>query len=241
MCGSIARICRRRRNSEECNLTRVPGYCVGFGFAFYALGMLAKDFLPYPVGSHPLIQLPCAFCSAVFIPFGSLLALQALILQKGGRRPLISWHLLGILFGFLILSQYFVADIFENHLLNLSRVHSILPRLIENAQRLPNEQKRASVAKAAYLLYGVSIAYRLDNQEVVLYIPDAEAKTEYRKLLESKRLAIPRILFLEKITSEFPYLFALYAGTYTATFVAGWIWLSVPISKERQSSSNKIA
>jgi hypothetical protein len=73
---------------------KLPDWHVGLGFAFFALGGLAKDNLPKAIGLLPIIQLPCAFLSSVLIPLGSLLALHALILQTSRRRTMLCYHLL---------------------------------------------------------------------------------------------------------------------------------------------------
>jgi hypothetical protein len=130
-------------------MTKLPGYHVCLGLAFFGLGVMAKDNLPQAIGSLPAIQFPCAFFSAVMIPFGSLLALRALILQTGPRRALLGYHLFALIFVLVMLSWYFATSILMKHVFDLAQPPSILPKLIENARGFPDEQKRISQAKWA--------------------------------------------------------------------------------------------
>jgi hypothetical protein len=216
-------------------MTKLPGYHVCLGLAFFGLGAMAKDNLPQTIGSLPAIQLPCAFFSAVLIPFGSLLALRGLILQTGSWRSLLSYHLIALIFVPVMLSWYFATSILMTHVLDLARPPSILPKLIENARSLPNEQKRISQAKWAYRIYGTTIAYRLNNQQVIFYEPDADDVKARLASEQSNRQVIVQTAFINKITGQFPYLFGLYAVTFTATVIVGWIWLSIRLPRDLPS------
>lgn len=214
-------------------MSKLPGYHVCLGLAFFGLGGIAKENLPQMIGSLSAIQLPCAFFSAVLIPFGSLLALRALILTNTCRKNLLSYHLLGWVFALVMLSFYFYAFLMMNRMLELtSQLPNMLPKLTENARSFPNEQKRIAQAQWAYRLYGVIIAYSLDNLDVAYYVPTEEDKsfwrTQERTNAKSKRM----IAFIRKVTDQYPYLFGLYAATYLATFAVGWIWLLVKVPKD---------
>jgi hypothetical protein len=211
---------------------RLPELVITIGIIFFVVAIQAKH-LPKDLGSLPIIQLPCAFFSAVLIPFGSLLALRALFFQGTHRRRLLSYHLLGVLFGFGILSGYFYMFFIMNRVLDLPKeMPNILPKLVENARSFPSEHKRMLQAHWAYRLYGVIIAYRLDNEQVVYYQPTAEDLATRTAEDQSKRQVNMTEAFLKKILAQFPHLFALYAATYTATFTAGWIWLVLKMPKD---------
>jgi hypothetical protein len=214
-------------------MSKLPGYHVGLGAAFFAFAGIAKANLPQAIGSLPIIQLPCAFFSAVMIPFGSLLALRALLLQSTSRRSLLSCHLLGLVFVLVMLVFYFYAFVTMNRILDLvSHPPSLLPKLTENARSFPDEQKRIVQAQWAYRLYGVIVAYRLDNLGVNYYVPSEEDKTYWRKQELTDANSKTKIAFIMKVTNQYPYLFGLYAATYLATFTVGWIWLLVKVPKE---------
>ena len=220
------------------SMTKLPGYIVCLGLAFFGLGTMAKDNLPQAIGSLPIIQFPCAFFSAVMIPFGSLLALRALVLQSGSRRNLLSCHLLGLVFVLVMLSVYFFEVIVMNHVFELTQFPSVLPKLVENARSFPDEQKRMLQARWAFRMYGVTIAYRLDNQQVVYYEPDADDLTARLASERSNRQALAQITFIKKVTAQFPYLFGLYAATFTTTFVVGWIWLVLKFPRDLPAPSS---
>jgi hypothetical protein len=192
---------------------------------------MAKDNLPQAIGSLPVIQLPCAFFSAVLIPFGALLALYAIIFQKGPPRLLLNYHMLVLIFVPVILSWYFTTSILMTHVLDLAQSPSILPKLIENARSFPDEQKLEEQAKWAYRLYGAIIAYRLDGEQVEFYHPSPDDTSAWKAAERSGRQAQIQTAFIRKVTNQFSYLFALYAGTFTATFVAGWVWLLIKLRK----------
>jgi hypothetical protein len=219
--------------------TKLPGYHVCLGLVFFGLGTVAKDGLPQAIGSLPIIQFPCAFLSAVLIPFGSLLALRALILQTtGSRRNLLSYHLLGLVFVLVMLSLYFGGDVVMNHVFDLTQSPSVLPKLVENARSFPDEQKRMLQAKWAYRIYGVIIAYRLDNQQAVYYEPNADDLTARLASERSNRQAFAQITFIKKVTAQFPYLFGLYAATFTTTFIVGWIWLVLKLPEDLPATAS---
>ena len=220
-------------------MDKLPGYHVCLGLAFLGLGIVSKDNLPQTVGSLPIIQLPCAFFTAVLIPFGSLLALRALVLQSTSRRNLLSCHLLGLVFILLMLSDYFYTALLMNRVIDLpNQIPSILPKLTENARTFPNQQKRMFQAQWAYRMYGVIVAYRQDNDQVVYYAPTADDLAFWQKSDQSNRQALAQITFIKKVTAEYPYLFGLYASTYMATFAVGWIWLAVKVPKDSQRAAS---
>jgi hypothetical protein len=214
-------------------LSKLPGYHVCLGLVFFCIGTMAKDNLPHTIGSLPVIQLPCAFFSAVMIPLGSLLALHALLFRVRSRRNLLSYHLIGLVFFVVILSAYFYASLVMNRVLDLPNLlPRLLPKLVENARSFPNEKKRIEQAKWAYRLYGVILAYRLDNQQVVYYEPTVDDIAARQKSDQSYHQEQIQITFIKKVTSQFPYLFGLYASTYMAAFVSGWIWLLLKLPKD---------
>jgi len=219
--------------------SKLPGYHVGLGIAFILLGNEAKHDLPAAVGLLPAIQLPCAFFSAVMIPFGSLLALRALLLQGTSRRSLVGYHLFGWIFVLAMLSFYFYVFVTMNRMLDLvSHPPSALPKLVENARNFPNEQKRIAQAQWAYRLYGVIVAYPLDNLGVSYYVPTEEDKTYWRKQERTNADIITKTAFILKMTNQYPYLFGLYAATSLATFTAGWIWLLVRVPKNSPTAAS---
>lgn len=217
------------------SITRLPVLLVGLGLGFFLLGIAVKNELPHAIGLLPVIQFPCAFFSAVLIPFGSLLAFRALILQTGARRNLVSCHLSGLVFVFITLSLYFWQSIAINRVIEIAQFPNVLPQLpqlVKNARSLPDEQKRRAQAEVAYDLYGAIIAYRLDNEQAVFYEPDA---TEVKAWHESERVnrqIYTKLAFIKKMLTQFPYLFGLYAATFTTTFIVGWIWLMVRLPKD---------
>ena len=216
-------------------MDKLPGYHVFLGLAFYGLGTMAKDNLPQAIGSLPVIQLPCAFFSAVLIPFGSLLALRGLILTSTCRKSLLSYHLLGLGFGLVMLSVYFYAFLMMNLLLDLPNQLQLpisLPKLTENARSFPNEQKRMAQAQRVYLMYGVIVAYRLDNLGVAYYVPTEKDKLFWRTQTQIDAKSETTTAFIRKVTGQYPYLFGLYASTYGATFSVGWIWLLTKLPRD---------
>jgi len=141
--------------------------------------------------------------------------------------------MLALIFVPVILSWYFATSILMTHVLDLAQPPSILPKLIENARSFPDEQKREAQAKWAYRLYGAIIAYRLDGEQVEFYQPSPDDTSAWKAAERSGRQAQIQTAFIKKVTNQFPYLFALYAGTFTATFVAGWVWLLIKLRKHR--------
>jgi len=219
--------------------TKLPGYHLLLGGLFFAAGLVAKQNLPYAVGSLPIIQLPCAFFSAVLIPLGSLLALRGLILKDASQKNLLSYHLLGLLFVLVMLSSYFYPFVMINRTLDLvSHPKSLLPVLTENARSFPNEQKRMFEAQWAYRLYGVIIAYRLDNLNAAYYVPTEEDKSFWRTQNRTDIKSQTMIAFIQKVTNQYPYLFGLYSATYLATFIVGWIWLLTKVPKDSAQAAS---
>jgi hypothetical protein len=102
---------------------------------------------------------------------------------------------------------------------------SFLPKLVENAKSFPKEEQREKQACYAYRYYGVSIAYPLDNLQVVYYVPSEEDKIFRHKMEQDDLKTQQMTAFIKKMTGQLPYLFALYASTYFCTFLIGGIWL----------------
>lgn len=219
-------------------ITKLPGFHICLGLVVFGLGAMAKDNLPQNIGSLPIIQFPCAFFSSVMIPLGSLLALRELVLGSGNRRKLVSYHLLGLLFVLVMLSVYFVEIVVMNKVFEIAQFPSVLPKLVENARNLPDQQKRITQAKWAYRLYGATIAYRLDNRQVVYYEPTADDVTARNESERSIRAALVQIAIIKKVTAQFPYLFGLYAATFSTTFVIGWIWLVLRLPKDPPTTTS---
>ncbi len=219
-------------------VNKLPGLHICIGLGFFLLGQAAKNALPPTVGSLPSIQLPCAFFSAVLIPLGSLLALRALIGRSTSQRGLLCWHLIGVIFLAVILSQYFYVFLVENKVLELQNtLPRLLPKLVENARSQPSEQKRMFEAQWAFRMFGVIIAYRLDNGDAVYFIPSEEDKAFQRTQERSDAKARAMFEFVKRLTAQFPYLFGLYAATYTATFIVGGIWLVLKLPKDSPPTS----
>lgn len=219
-------------------MTKLPGLHVCLGLIVFGLSAVAKDDLPQNIGSLPIIQLPCAFFSSVMIPLGSLLALKELVMGSGNRRKLVSYHLVGLLFVLVMLSVYFAEVIVMDKVMEIAQFPSVLPKLVENARSFPDQQKRISQAKWAYRMYGVTIAYQVDDQRVVYYEPTAEDIAAHNESERSSRAALVQIAFIKKVTSQFPYLFGLYAATFTTTFVIGWVWLVLRLPKDQPTATS---
>jgi hypothetical protein len=216
-------------------MIQFPGYHVGLGFGFFVLGLAVKDNLPQAIGSLPIIQLPCAFFSSVFIPLGALLALRGLIFEKFNQRSLLGYHLLGLLFIPVILSLYFYSFVMTNWMIDLPnqlQMPTVLPKLIENARSFPTEEKRKTQAQWAYRMYGVVVAYPLDNLETTYYVPTEDDKDYWQKNEKIKAQTNASMTALKKLMNQWPYLFGLYAATFTATFALGWIWLILRLPKD---------
>jgi len=93
-------------------------------------------------------------------------------------------------------------------------------------------------AQWAYRIYGVIVAYRQDNQQVVYYDPTLDDLAFRKKSEQSERQTLAQVTFIKKVTSQYPYLFGLYAATYMATFAAGWIWLVVKVPKDSPQAAS---
>ena len=207
---------------------RLPECLLGIGGAFFFAGLIAKNELPKAVGSLPIIQLPCAFFVSVLIPFASMLALRALIAGTPRRNTMMGVHSCGMILGIVMLSFYFATFWTVNRVLDFQNdLPSILPRLAQNARSLPKEEDRIKQAQFAYRLYGVILAYQRDNLGTAFYVPSEEEKTEWHKQLLAAAQSKKILDFVRKVVNQFPYLFALYAATFLASYLAGWIWLAV--------------
>jgi hypothetical protein len=205
---------------------KLPGYHIIAGCFFFVMGELAKHNLPQTVGMAPAIQLPCAFFSAVCMPLGTFLALRALLVQTAYRRKLLIEFLFGILFLLTFLSFYFFVYVTMNRTLDLVKSPpSLLPIMVETARTLPKEAQREKMAALAYQIYGKIIAYPLDNNQVVYYVPSDEDITKWQQMEKSNAQIKKSTALVQKLTLQFPYLFALYACTYFCTFLIGGTWL----------------
>jgi hypothetical protein len=211
-------------------IVRIPGIFVSAGIVIFALAGSAKE-LPDRIGLSPLFQLPCAFFSSVLIPFGSLLALHALISQTSKRRTLLWWHLIGPLFLIGVLSLYFYVSFVIQRVTELAAPPNILPKLAENARVFPNADKRMLQAKWAYRLYGVTLAYTQDNSQVAFYQPTEADRAKWAEMQNSKQAEDKTLQFIAKFLDQLPYLFALYASTFIATSIAGGVWLTLRLPR----------
>ena len=188
--------------------------------------MIAKSELPHSIGQAPAIQLPCAFFSAVFLPFGTFLALHALLAQTERRRQLLIEFLSGLGFLPLLLSFYFFTYFTLSRIPDLvGSPPNVLPKMADVARTFPKQEQREKIAAYAYQFYGVIIAYPLDDDQVVYYVPSEEDKNKRRDMEKADAQIKRKVAFIERITLQFPYLFALYACTYSAAFLAGGTWL----------------
>jgi len=213
-------------------MTKFPGYHLLIGITFLLIELAAKSSLPALIGSSPYIQLPCAFLSAVFIPFGTFLAFYALVVGTGNRRKLLAEFLTGLSLLIALLAFYFFTYQLLSRVAEMQNdIRSVLPQLVTLATTGPTETKREQAAAIAYQLYGSVIAYRQDDGQVVFYQPSPHDVTLYQNAKQSDSTMRQQFLFIKKMTGQFVYLFGLYAATFLTAFLVGGICLIVKSPK----------
>ena len=218
-------------------LPRLAEYHVVLGLLFFGLGTGAKDLFPHSLGLQPGIQFPCAYFSSVLIPLGSLLALRGVLVQEYRRKSLLAYHLSGVFFTLMMMALYFGFYVMINKIATtLDSIPNVLPKFVANAGTLPTEKKRVLQAQYAYRLYGTIIPYRLDDLQVVYYIPNEDDKDFWRRQQRLNAQTLWTLALLKNTEIQFIYLFGLYAATFIATYLAGGIWLITKMPASQPST-----
>lgn len=213
-------------------LTRAAGVCFYTGVVAFLLGCWAKKNLPQVIALSPALQLPCAFFSAVLIPFASLLAFRQLIAGVGKCRTLLFYHLFANLFLIGILSLYFFEFYVLKSVIDLTGPRDFIVKLVKSASDAPTPEKRILVAKYAYRLYGAVIVYRNENSQYMPYQPTTEDEVAWRETQELNHKAEWTFDLVKKTLVQLPYLVGLYAGTFATSYLVGGTWIGLRCSRE---------
>ncbi len=218
-------------------LSRAAGIFFYTGYFIFLLGVFAKENLPQSTGLSPALQLPCAFFSAVLIPFGSFLALRQLVTGTDKSRTQVFYHLGGCLFLVAILSTYFFYFYLLSRTLEIilpldsPSPAKLLVKLVDSATSAASKEKRAKAAAYAYRIYGATITYQPDGSQIVLYQPTADDEAGWRETQALNRQVEQTRSLLTKTLIQIPYLAGLYASTFTITYVVGGACLACRIPR----------
>ncbi len=127
---------------------------------------------------------------------------------------------------FILLATYFYSYFILSRVLELpNSLPDVLPKLIANAKSLNTQDQRQRQAFYAYRLYGSVISYRRDDNQIVSYQPSSE-DAAYRANMEKSDAKNRQLEHVIRATlNQYPYLFGLYLGTFSCTFLLGGSWL----------------
>jgi len=198
----------------------------------FLFGCWAKQGLPEGIGQRPELQLPCAFFSAVLVPFGSLLAFRQLIAGAGNKKALLFYHLGANLFLIGILSLYFFESTILKDFLQLTQLEDIQVKLAAKAVSASSEHSREISARYAYRLYGAIIAYRSEDSQLLVYKPTAEDEAAWRDTQATNRTVERTRELIKKSLLQIPYLVGLYAGTFATAYLIGGAWIGIRAKRE---------
>jgi hypothetical protein len=197
------------------------------GLVFLLIEWNGKMLFPELARQVALMRV-CAFVSAVLIPYASVLALADLVLRRHDRRnleTLLACHLGGLAVLPLILSVYFYTYFIVKQTIALAVPIDILPKLVDNTQTFPTEEKRRLQAKWAYRLYGVHLVYRLDSGQFVPYAHSPEDERERAENRETWSTTNKMTSSINGVIGQIPFLFGLYAATFLTAYTVGGVWL----------------
>ena len=197
------------------------------GLLALVISMAAKKFTLLSVlGQSSIFEWGCGIVTALSFSAGMFLSLCGLVKQMERRRQFFALHLIGLLIFCSMLSLYFLGYIVMNKIVyDLPSRADVLPKLVEYSRTADSEIKRKKMAERAYRFYGLTLAYQLDNGELVYYRPTVEDASFRDQYKQDDAVNSGLRQSLEEQLRQFPWLFGFYLGGFFSVYLAGTLWL----------------
>jgi hypothetical protein len=207
---------------------KITAYFLAAGSFMFAASLAGKAFFLTTLGHSVVYEWGCGIFMAVVLAIGFFLAFYGLVTQTTKRKQFFGLHLVSLMMFCWILGLYFFAYVVMTKIYYLpDEIPSVLPKLIENARIAGSEEKRQKMARNAYEVYGVNLAYRRESGEFVYYEPTEQDIAFHNKLeQDSSRNQELRESILKGQLKQFPYLFAFFIGAFFLTFFIGSFWIT---------------
>jgi hypothetical protein len=207
---------------------KIPGCLVAAAFLLEETTVEVKK-VPWlqPLGRSDWFQWSCATFGAVALSYGIFLSLYGLSRCPAvQRRVFATINILGLLLFVWVVGGLIGGYVVFSKIASLE-APNMLPKLVKNSQTADSEAKREKMAKNAYLLYGVTLIYRMDDGTSRQYQPTGEDTAFQRKFASDE--AANKKLKDEVIGGQLrqmPFLIAMNLGIFILTFLVGTLWLA---------------
>ena len=206
---------------------KLPYRIMAAGALVFAISLAAKmaGFLSI-LGQSPIFEWGCAIVSALAFSTGMFLSLCGLIGQTDHRRQFFVLHLIGLLIFCSMLGLDFLGYVAMAKIYTVAdESPDVLPKFVENARTADSEKAREKIAEEAYRLYGLTLAYRLDNGELTYYRPTVEDVSFHDQYKQGDIVDSGFRHSLDKQLRQYPWLFGFYLGSFFSVYLAGTVWL----------------
>ncbi len=196
------------------------------GALVFAVSLASKMFGFLSVlGRSPIFEWGCGIVTALAFSTGMFLSFCGLAGRTDRRRTFFALHLIGLLIFCSMLSLYFLGYTVLARFYHANAPSELLPRLIETSRSADSEKTREQMAQDAYRFYGVTLAYRRDNGELVYYQPTAEDAALRDASAQDTAATAGSRKFLDQDLLQYPWLFSFYLGGFFCVYFAGSLWL----------------
>jgi hypothetical protein len=196
------------------------------GALVFAISLASKIFTFLSVLGHsPIFEWTCGTVSAVAFSTGMFLSFCGLAGATERRRTFFALHLIGLLIFCSMLCLYFVGFTVLARFQHSNAPSELLPALIEASRSAHSEITRERMARDAYRFYGVTLAYRRDNGDLVYYQPTAEDASLRDESAQDLAATAESRKFLDDDLLQYPWLFSFYVGSFFSVYLGGSLWL----------------
>jgi len=193
-----------------------------------------KRLVPAVVDQSFVFQGSCCFLASVLLSVGLFLSLYGLFSQSGIRRRFVWPCLCNLGAIVLALSSYFSGYVQVAHASQTAQSIEVepkgLPKLIETIGAVDSEKAKITIAKGVYQLYGVRLAYRAQDGQIVYYEPDAQEVSSRQEMdqlnVEALKIKNTWLDKIQRALTYLPYFFTIYLGTFFLTFFIGTLWVA---------------
>ena len=205
-------------------ITKLINRLIILTLALWLIPWEGKKYFPQIIG-NPYVQWTCAIFLAIMIPLGSLLTLYVMLHDSKKRR--LGFFAI-ITFSFPLLINILSIGMLQPFVINNTLIFGGVDRDNLGIRTLStctlegeNVQKRKRAAQILYQHYGIETTFLDKNQTFLRYYPTKLDLEQWEKIqLQNRQISSMR----EEVgyqLKQFPWLFALYVGTYVVIMTIG--------------------
>jgi hypothetical protein len=214
--------------------TKIPNGLLIVGVFIYAFLSFKNHILPQNFSHWSSLNTFGDIIDSSLLSASLFLSLYGLFTQAHNRKQFFWLCFASSMLVFLLfLTDFMEYEMIAREVQQFDNIPSMLPELTEKTRTASREEDAKKLAKFAYKLYGVKLAYYQDDRDLIYYEPTEQDITSWREYEQMNSSISASLKTIKKhswgiLSGDFYII-----GTFFLTFIMGSFWIAFkkPISE----------